>query len=166
MQNVDIKKKKIQYNPYEDQEFDEFGNPKEKSLLSKYDEEISGAKKEGFRIGFDNAVERRQTVAQSVKEKLAKQKLVFIPEKNLTLASEYYNEEELAKFKKPKKKARKIRTKGKLSADELLQSQDRHKTQTDRSEFNIDDVPSNYIFGMFFEKYNNNFIHFRCSSIK
>ncbi|XP_076266874.1 U4/U6.U5 tri-snRNP-associated protein 1 isoform X2 [Rhynchophorus ferrugineus] len=137
--NVDNKKRKIHYNPYEDQEFDEFGNPKEKSLLSKYDEEISGAKKDGFRIGYDNAVERKQAAVQSVKEKLARKQVVFLPEKNLTLASEYYNEEELAKFKKPKKKTRKIRTKGKLTADELSQS---HNADKYKAELSIDDVPN------------------------
>ncbi|KAJ8931891.1 hypothetical protein NQ314_015160 [Rhamnusium bicolor] len=118
--SVENKKKKILYNAYEDNEFDEYGNPKEKSLLSKYDEEIDGERRDSFKIGYDNAVERKLAVAQSVKEKLAKKKLESIPEKQLTLASEYYNEEELAKFKKPKKKIRKIRTKGKLlTADEL-----------------------------------------------
>lgn len=49
--NIDNKKKKTAYNPYEDSEFDEEGNYQGKSLLGKYDEEIDGAKKETFRIG-------------------------------------------------------------------------------------------------------------------
>lgn len=148
---MENKKKKIQYNAYEDQEYDEFGNLKEKSLLSKYDEEIDGKKQEGFRIGYDNAVERKQAaVAQSVKQKLAKKKLETIAEKNLTLASEYYNEEELAKFKKPKKKTRRIRTKGKLTAEDLIPSQkieqigsrrNKYKVEKDDPEMSIDDVP-------------------------
>ncbi|XP_030761590.1 U4/U6.U5 tri-snRNP-associated protein 1 [Sitophilus oryzae] len=139
--NIENKTKKIHYNAYEDQEFDEFGNPKEKSLLSKYDEEISGQKRDGFRIGYDNAVERKQAIAQSVKEKLAKKKLETIAEKNLTLASEYFNEEELAKFKKPKKKVRKIRSKGKLTADDLLLHSQKLKSE-EKPDFSIDDVPN------------------------
>lgn len=149
--NVENKKKKIQYNAYEDQEYDEFGNPKEKSLLSKYDSEIDGDKRDSFRIGVDDALQRKQAaVVQSVKEKLAKKKLETIAEKNLILASEYYNEEELAQFKKPKKKTRRIRTKGKLTAEELLPTQkveeigsrrNKIKVDGDQPELSIDDVP-------------------------
>ncbi|KAL1494761.1 hypothetical protein ABEB36_010307 [Hypothenemus hampei] len=150
--NVEIKKKKILYNAYEDQEYDEFGNSKEKSLLSKYDEEIDGEKRDGFLIGeINHAIHKKQiALAQVVKEKLAKKKVESIGEKNLILASEYYNEEELAKFKKPKKKTRKIRTKGKLTADDLLSVQNveesgsrksKMKMEVDVPEINIDDIP-------------------------
>ncbi|XP_018575453.1 U4/U6.U5 tri-snRNP-associated protein 1 [Anoplophora glabripennis] len=150
--SVENKKKKILYNAYEDDEFDEFGNPKEKSLLSKYDEEINGAKKDSFKIGYDNAIERKQAITQSVKEKLAKKKLESIGETQLKLASEYYNEEELAKFKKPKKKVRKIRSKGKLLTADELQEQpqntgieaigSRRPKYKNDPDLNIDDVPS------------------------
>ncbi|KAJ8938700.1 hypothetical protein NQ318_007988 [Aromia moschata] len=150
--NVQNKKKKILYNAYEDDEFDEFGNPKEKSLLSKYDEEIDGERRDSFKIGYDHGIERKQAVVQSVKEKLAKKKLESIPEKQLTIASEYYNEEELAKFKKPKKKVRKIRSKGKLlTADELEEQPkntgieaigSRRPKYKNDPDFDIDDVPS------------------------
>lgn len=150
--NVENKKKKIHYNPYEDPEYDEFGNMKEKSLLAQYDEEIEGEKRDGFSIGSDNGAERKQTVIRSVKEKLAKKKLETIGDKTLTLASEYYNEEELAKFKKPKKKVRRIRTKGKLTAEDLLQPKttgieqigsrrSKYKVEADEPEYSIDDVP-------------------------
>ncbi|XP_066260823.1 U4/U6.U5 tri-snRNP-associated protein 1 [Euwallacea similis] len=149
--NVENKTRKIHYNPYENEEYDEFGNPKEKALLSKYDEEIDGEKRDSFRIGIDDALERKQAaVVQSVKEKLAKKKLETIGEKNLILASEYYNEEELAQFKKPKKKARRIRSKGKLTAEELLPTpkveqigsrRNKLKVEADEPELSIDDVP-------------------------
>ncbi|XP_066145884.1 U4/U6.U5 tri-snRNP-associated protein 1 [Euwallacea fornicatus] len=149
--NVENKTRKIHYNPYDNEEYDEFGNPKEKALLSKYDEEISGEKRDSFRIGIDDALERKQAaVVQSVKEKLAKKKLETIGEKNLVLASEYYNEEELAQFKKPKKKARRIRSKGKLTAEELLPTskveqigsrRNKLKVEADEPELSIDDVP-------------------------
>jgi U4/U6.U5 tri-snRNP-associated protein 1 len=148
--NLENKKKKIVYNAYEDQEFDDLGNPKEKSLLAQYDETIDGAKKDGFRIGYDNAIERKQALVQSIKEKLAKKRIETIEQKDLRLASEYYNEEELLKFKKPKKKVRKMRTKGKLTADELEQQVNnkgieevgsRRPKKAELDDMNIDDVP-------------------------
>jgi U4/U6.U5 tri-snRNP-associated protein 1 len=150
LQNLENKKKKIVYNAYEDQEFDELGNPKEKSLLAQYDETIDGAKKDGFRIGYDNAIERKQALVQSIKAKLAKKRIETIEQKDLRLASEYYNEEELLKFKKPKKKVRKMRTKGKLTADELEQQVNnkgieevgsRRPKKAELDDMNIDDVP-------------------------
>nr|CAI5865071.1 unnamed protein product [Callosobruchus analis] len=150
--NIENKKKKITYNPYQDDEFDEFGNPKEKSLLSKYDEEIDGKKRESFKIGYDNAVLRKKIATESIKEKLAKKKLESIGEKQLTIASEYYNEEELATFKKPKKKVRKIRSKGKLlTEDEIkpdnygIESIGSRRPKKNEIDYDIDDVPSVHV---------------------
>ncbi|XP_057652687.1 U4/U6.U5 tri-snRNP-associated protein 1 isoform X2 [Diorhabda carinulata] len=147
--NIENKKKKAEYNPYEDSEFDEYGNYQEKSLLSKYDEEIDGVKKDNFKIGFDNVIERKQQAALSIKAKLAKKRLESVADTGLKIASDYYNEEELAKFKKPKKKVRKIRSKGKLlTADELKPDNSgieaigsrRPKIKQD-VDYDIDDVP-------------------------
>ncbi|XP_072379516.1 U4/U6.U5 tri-snRNP-associated protein 1 [Diabrotica undecimpunctata] len=147
--NIENKKKKTVYNPYEDPEFDELGNYREKSLLSKYDEEIDGAKKDTFKIGYDNAVERKLQAVQSVKAKLAQKKLESLDNTQLKIASDYYNEEELAKFKKPKKKVRKIRTKGKLmSTDEIKPDNagieaigSRRPKVKHENEYDIDDIP-------------------------
>lgn len=110
------------YNPYDVEEFDEYGNMKSKSLLSQYDEEIDGEKRSSFKIGNENYAERKQTVLQNIKEKLSNKMIETLEGPGLTLASEYYSEQELAKFKKPKKKVRKIRVKGKIfTADELEQ---------------------------------------------
>lgn len=163
-QNIENKKKKILYNAYEDQEYDEFGNPKEKSLLSKYDEEIDGAKRDGFQIGVDKFVlQKQKAVVQSVKEKLAKKRLESIADKNLVLASEYYNEEEMAKFNKPKKKTRKIRSKGKLTADDLLPVQKVEQSRSRRSkleldadepDLTIDDVPGKQVWMLKYMPFN------------
>lgn len=148
---MEIKKKKILYNAYEDQEFDEFGNPKEKSLLAQYDETIDGERRDGFKIGHDNLFERRQAAAaaQSVKDKLSKKRLETIETRYLKLAQEYYNDEELSKFKKPKKKLRKIRTKGKLTADALeehinnkgIEEVGSRRPKVKNMDYSIDDVP-------------------------
>lgn len=129
-------------------------------MLSKYDEEIEGIKKDSFKIGYDNAMERKQAITQSVKEKLAKKTIESIAETQLKLASEYYNEEELAKFKKPKKKVRKMRSKGKLLTADELQEQpqntgieaigSRRPKYKNDPDLNIDDVPCKFNFFSFY----------------
>lgn len=113
------KLKKPTYDPYADENFDEYGFPKTK-ILEKYDEEIDGEKKDNFVLGANNAVELKRRQIETVKQRLANKKLETLQVAEPKLASEYYNEEELAKFKKPKKKIRKIRTKKKLKADDLV----------------------------------------------
>lgn len=118
-------------------------------MLAKYDEEIDGEKIDSFKIGYDNVTERRQAAIESVKAKLAKKKIESIAEKQLIIASDYYNEEELAKFKKPKKKIRKIRSKGKLlTTDELKPDNfgiekigSRRPKIKNETDYDIDDVP-------------------------
>lgn len=153
-QSVENKKKKNPYNAYDIEDLDEFGNPKPKSLLYKYDEEIEGEKRESFKIGSDNAIERKQAVVESVRQKLANKRLESLSN-NLTLASEYYNEEELAKFKKPKKKIKKLRPKGKiLTADDLEQQISKtgieeigtRRPKLKEEHFTIDDMPCKYLF--------------------
>lgn len=152
LQSVENKKKKNPYNAYDIEDLDEFGNPKPKSLLYKYDEEIEGEKRENFKIGHDNAVERKQAIVESVRQKLANKRLESLSNQ-LTLASEYYNEEELAKFKKPKKKMKKLRSKGKiLTADDLEQQINKtgieeigtRRPKFKEDHFNIDDMPCKY----------------------
>lgn len=48
--NNEIKKQKPGYQPFEE-EFDEMGLPKTKTLLAKYDVEIEGEMKESFVLG-------------------------------------------------------------------------------------------------------------------
>ncbi|XP_015599147.1 U4/U6.U5 tri-snRNP-associated protein 1 [Cephus cinctus] len=113
------KSKKPGYDAYDDDNFDEYGFPKNK-VLEKYDEEIEGQKKESFALGIDDAKERKQRQAEMVKNRLASKRLESLKLSEPKLASEYYNEEELAKFKKTKKKVRKIRQKKMLKADDIV----------------------------------------------
>ncbi|XP_046564938.1 U4/U6.U5 tri-snRNP-associated protein 1-like [Haliotis rubra] len=121
--NVDNKKKKPEYKPYDEPEYDEYGMLKPNSILDKYDEDIDGNKKvkKSFTLGSggkydadeDREMERIRTELRQQGQTLA------MPA--LTLASEYYTAEEAAaKFKKVKKKVRKIRKKTSLKADDLL----------------------------------------------
>lgn len=147
--NVENKKKKILYNAYDVEEIDKYGNLKKKSLLSQYDEEIEGEKRENFIIGIDdNPLIQRQNVTQSVRDKL-NSKILETVETDRQIASDYYTENEMAKFKKPKKKTKKLREKGKMfTADDLenvavndKKAKKGHKRE--ESMMIIDDTPGN-----------------------
>ncbi|XP_054007157.1 U4/U6.U5 tri-snRNP-associated protein 1 [Hylaeus anthracinus] len=114
--NILNKAKKPGYDAYDDDNFDQFGFPKN-SILEKYDEEIEGEKKDNFVLGV-NMKDARQSKLDHVKQCLANKRLESLHLAEPKLASEYYNDEELATFKKPKKKIRKIRKK--LKADDLI----------------------------------------------
>ncbi|XP_026282072.1 U4/U6.U5 tri-snRNP-associated protein 1 [Frankliniella occidentalis] len=120
--NIDRRKQKPGYNAYEDEEDMDTLNEPEVKVLSKYDEEIDGAKKKSFTLGVDDspaAIAQRKQEALTIKNKLMKKKLETLAMPAPKLASEYYNEEEIStKFKKLKK-VKKVRKKGILKADDL-----------------------------------------------
>jgi len=112
--NVELKKKKPEYKPYEEEEsVDDMVTFKSHSVLSKYDEEIEGEKKKSFRLntgGFADGEREREL--QAIKEALRNQaQSLEMP--SLTIASEYYTPEEMVGFKKTKRRVRKIRKKEK-----------------------------------------------------
>ncbi|KXJ28213.1 U4/U6.U5 tri-snRNP-associated protein 1 [Exaiptasia diaphana] len=114
--NQDLRKKKSSYQPYD--EVDENDMFKVKGVLDKYDEEIEGEKKKVFALGsggqFDTS---REDDLEKIKARL-RNEMVSLEMAQPRLASEYYTEEEMLKFKKPKKK-RKIRKREVLKADAL-----------------------------------------------
>ena len=121
-ENVQNKKNLPQYKAYDGPELDEFGNEKPKSILGKYDEEISGKNKKMFKLGgggeYDAAYERKMTrmhVAQ-----IQRGETLTLPPP--MVAREFFTEEEMSqKFKKIKKKERKIRKKPKVvKASDLI----------------------------------------------
>ena len=116
--NVLVKSKKPGYDAYDESNFDEYGMPLGK-VLDKYDEEIDGEKKESFAIGLVDPKKIKERQQALIKNRLANKRLESLQLPELKIASEYYNEEELVKFKKPKKKI-KVRSKKKLRADDLL----------------------------------------------
>lgn len=123
-----MKKKKPGYQAYDD-EFDDEGNLKVKSLLAKYDEEIDGEKKRAFVIGENPSLfENKKSVALTVKEKLSNKRLESLVLPQLNIASEYYTEEEMTKFKKPKK-MKKLRPKGKILTAAALSAQLEEETK-------------------------------------
>lgn len=118
--NVELKKKKPDYKPYEEEEsVDDMVTFKSHSVLSKYDEEIEGEKKKSFRLntgGFADGEREREL--QAMREALRNQaQSLEMP--SLTIASEYYTPQELVGFKKTKRRVKKIRKK-QTAADNLL----------------------------------------------
>lgn len=100
--NILNKTKKPGYDAYDEDNFDEYGLPK-KTVLEKYDEEIEGEKKDNFVLGLKHKDINKSKI-DFVKQRLANKRLESLQLIEPKLASEYYNDEELAKFKKPKKK--------------------------------------------------------------
>uniref|UniRef100_A0A8C2I0M4 Spliceosome associated factor 1, recruiter of U4/U6.U5 tri-snRNP n=1 Tax=Cyprinus carpio TaxID=7962 RepID=A0A8C2I0M4_CYPCA len=120
--NVELKKKKPDYKPYEEEvSVDDMVTFKPKSVLSKYDEEIEGEKKKSFRLSAGGFVGgERERELQAIRENLRNQaQSLDMPA--LSLANEYYTPQEMVGFKKTKCKVRKIRKKEKiLKAHDLL----------------------------------------------
>ncbi|KAM9856492.1 U4/U6.U5 tri-snRNP-associated protein 1 [Aulostomus maculatus] len=120
--NVELKKKKPDYKPYEEEEsVDDMVVFKSRSVLAKYDEEIEGEKKKSFRLntgGFADGEREREL--QAMKDALRSQaQSLEMP--SLSIASEYYTPQEMVGFKKTKRRVKKIRKKEKLAvAEELL----------------------------------------------
>jgi U4/U6.U5 tri-snRNP-associated protein 1 len=110
--NIDIRKKKRDYDPYEEMEEEETKS----SVLKKYDEEIEGVKRETFELEeFGDVDTSRQREADIVKRKLESQALT-LEQTPAKVASEYFTADEMVQFRKPKRK-KKVR---RLKADDLL----------------------------------------------
>lgn len=104
--NIENKKQNPQAYGYDvyDEGVDEFGQPLERNILKKYDEEIDGDRPNSFVIGESKQLQKeQQRKLQEIKAKLQNKRLESLDTLPLTLASEYYNEEEMTTFKKPKK---------------------------------------------------------------
>lgn len=119
--NVELKKKKPDYKPYEeDESVDDMVMLKPRIVLSKYDEEIDGEKKKSFRLstgGFADGEREREL--EVMKETLRSQaQSLEMPA--LSIASEYFSPQEMVGFNKTKRRVRKIRKKEKNTlSDEL-----------------------------------------------
>merc|ERR1712029_1012859 len=90
--NVENRKKKGDEVEYEAPEMDEFGNLVQKTVLTKYDEEITGLKKKSFRIGFGGVAvkdDEEGTQVNTSVQKIAKlRKLQALDTPRAQLASE------------------------------------------------------------------------------
>lgn len=101
--NVENKKKNplaYGYNVYEEQ-YDELGNPIERNILEKYDEDLDGhkMKTKAFLIG-ENLDEERQhrSKLMEIKAKLAGKRVETLADTTITLASDTLTETEIARY--------------------------------------------------------------------
>lgn len=109
-ENLENKKKKPAYNPYDDEEFMLGGG--KKSVLPDYEEK---AKKEGFTIGKSGQI-LNQEEEQSVSDKLKAHTLSYEKMKEI---KDYYTQDEAAlSFKKPKKKKKKDKIRKRVADDD------------------------------------------------
>ncbi|KAG8563561.1 hypothetical protein GDO81_016131 [Engystomops pustulosus] len=120
--NVELKKKRPDYKPYEEEEsVDDMVVFRHKSVLSKYDEEIEGEKKKSFRLESGGTADGSwEKELQNIRQNLHNQaQSLELPA--LKIASEYYTSEEMVSFKKTKRRVKKIRKKEKSTpGDDLL----------------------------------------------
>ncbi|XP_043929722.1 U4/U6.U5 tri-snRNP-associated protein 1 [Protopterus annectens] len=121
--NVELRKKKFDYKPYEEEEsVDDMVNFRHKSVLSKYDEEIEGEKKKKFMLESGGTADGTwEKELQQIRENL-RNRAQNLEMPKLKMASEFYTEEEMeTTFKKTKRRVKKIRKKiPKVKADDLL----------------------------------------------
>jgi U4/U6.U5 tri-snRNP-associated protein 1 len=91
------------YNALDEVEYDDDGNLMTKNLLDKYDEEISGPAHQSFVIGQNISEEARKA---QIRNKMirADKILESVESASLKIASDFYTEDEMVSFKKPKKK--------------------------------------------------------------
>ncbi|GMT12476.1 hypothetical protein PFISCL1PPCAC_3773, partial [Pristionchus fissidentatus] len=136
--NVELKKRKA--GKGFDEAYDEYGNAKTSQMLAKYDEELEGEKKSTFRLNdkgeVDVAGEEEEARARARME-MAGKTLVSLEMDKFKVASEFYTQEEMISFRKPKKnkKERTGRKKlgGKaLKADDLMPLEEQNGGSRDR----------------------------------
>jgi len=114
------------YQAYDQEEVDDVtGMVKRKDLLYQYNEEIDGEKKDSFTLekaGEFNPEQDKAKELAKIRHKLKLGAVQTLETPELRLATDYYNDAEMAAFKKPKAKKKKIRKKI-LKADDLLAMQ-------------------------------------------
>ncbi|KAL3873610.1 hypothetical protein ACJMK2_036706 [Sinanodonta woodiana] len=120
--NVENKKKKPDYNPYDDGEEDEYGVFRPKEVLSKYNEEIEGPKKKVFQLGSGGRYNVEADKQMDYIRQQLRAQAQSLTGTTPNIATEFYTPEEMqTKFRKMRKKPKKIRKKAVLTADELLE---------------------------------------------
>lgn len=101
---------------YEAPEVDAAGNIVQRTLLTKYDEEIEGEKKKTFRLGSGGLVNAQDEVPEAVRRVAKLRRLQNLEMPQAQLAPEYLTENEMVSFRKVKKTKKK---KKKLTVDDL-----------------------------------------------
>ncbi|RNA29920.1 U4 tri-snRNP-associated 1 [Brachionus plicatilis] len=133
-QNVENKKKKPDYKPYE--EFDEEGNFRPNAILDKYDAELNGEQKKFFKLGAKGMYDASDDKFIQKLEDEHKSRAVRLDILNeLREASDYMTAQEMEKFKKPKKIRKGMRKNKSLKAADLLpMARQQPQTKVDKVE--------------------------------
>ncbi|KAJ3174634.1 hypothetical protein HDU87_007006 [Geranomyces variabilis] len=97
--NNENRRKKTAYNVYDDEEM---ATGTKRNILSQYDEEIDGPQSTGFVINEDGAVDLEQK-RKTVSEQMRANAVALTYEKAQEI-KDYYTQEEMISFKKPRKK--------------------------------------------------------------
>eukprot|EP00112_Aurelia_sp_Birch-Aquarium-sp1_P016841 Seg385.12 transcript_id=Seg385.12/GoldUCD/mRNA.D3Y31 product="U4/U6.U5 tri-snRNP-associated protein 1" protein_id=Seg385.12/GoldUCD/D3Y31 len=127
IRNIENRKKRPDYKPYDEVD-EETGMFKVKGILEKYDDEIDGKRENFVRIDASGhgdvddeyELERIRKNLQAQQVTLA----VSAPQ----IAKDYYTQEEMVQFKKPRKK-RKVRKREVVKADDLLPLADERRQE-------------------------------------
>lgn len=107
---------------YDAPEVDAYGNIVQRTLLTKYDEEIDGEKKKSFRLGSGGLATVQDEVPEAVRRVAKLRRLQNLEMPQSQLAPEYLTENEMVSFRKVKKTKKK--KKKKLTVDDLEPMED------------------------------------------
>eukprot|EP00794_Sanderia_malayensis_P017392 gene17392-19133_t len=117
LKNIENRKRKPDYRPYDEEEDDGTGL-KVKGILEKYDDEDKN--KEFIRLDRGGvADDEDEKELEKIRKNLIGQQLT-LEMAAPSIAKDYYTQDEMVKFKKPSKKRRKIRKKEIVKPDDLL----------------------------------------------
>uniref|UniRef100_A0A0N4Z4P7 U4/U6.U5 tri-snRNP-associated protein 1 n=1 Tax=Parastrongyloides trichosuri TaxID=131310 RepID=A0A0N4Z4P7_PARTI len=111
--NVLLRKKQDHYGTVVD-EYDEWGNPIDKGVLAKYDEVLEGEKQETFRLNEEGCIDAEREAREfEIKKKLRMERLNLqnLETEKRKVASDFFTEDEILTFRKPKKKRDKTKSK-------------------------------------------------------
>uniref|UniRef100_A0A0K0EJC8 SART-1 family protein n=1 Tax=Strongyloides stercoralis TaxID=6248 RepID=A0A0K0EJC8_STRER len=120
--NVRLRKNQNHYNDLTE-DFDEWGNPIDKGVLSKYDEVLEGEKREMFRLDDEGCMDvEKEAKELEIKKQLQMErlKLQTLETEKYKIASDFYTEDEILTFRKPKKKKNKDKKSKKVYDEDLL----------------------------------------------
>uniref|UniRef100_A0A0K0FPI5 U4/U6.U5 tri-snRNP-associated protein 1 (inferred by orthology to a human protein) n=1 Tax=Strongyloides venezuelensis TaxID=75913 RepID=A0A0K0FPI5_STRVS len=120
--NVRLRKNQNHYNDLTE-DYDEWGNPIDKGVLAKYDEVLEEEKREMFRLDEGGGIDaEREARELEIKKRLHMERLNLqsLETDKYKLASDFYTENEILSFRKPKKKKNKGKKSKVVDEEELL----------------------------------------------
>ncbi len=124
--NVENRKQRgADYKPYDD-DFDEEGNFRgQRDILDKYNEELEGEKKKSFRLGAKGMYDSSDSkFIEKLNEEHKARAIRLGDMSELQVAKDYYTNQEMEAFKKPKKARKVMRGGGGSKSSKTLRADD------------------------------------------